>query len=406
MDLTYMTSEHGCTVAVYMPTYNHEPYIAKAIEGVLMQQTDFPVKVIISEDLSTDRTREICRTYREKYPEKIELILARANTRSHIRMALYERCFNCGADYIAMCEGDDYWTDAQKLQKQVDFLEGHRDFTMCQHRTRYLHENEHRLGSVMACAQEVMTFSDILSRNIFQTAVDRSVTTHTSSFMFRAELFKRYGLPPRFTEVVGADHYLQLWAAFQGKIRVLNDVMSVYRVHDTGASQGSRESPAVKLRAQIEQYKIYQEVFPSQYSEEIGFLIQALELKLKLHSGNTPGRRESMDQLFLYAAWMWKKLTVDEKKRVALYGTGEHTRCLIEKIKKLSLPLPTCILNDEDRDSALYDIPVYSLNTTHRHKYDVLALSSSRYQGTMREKVKTVFGDDSFVYDFYESYAP
>ncbi len=116
-------------------TYNHEPFIAKTIEGVLMQQVKFPIELIIAEDCSTDGTRAICQRYAEEYPELIRLITSDSNVgaiANERRAMLAAR-----GKYIAFCEGDDYWTDPLKLQKQVDFLESHPDYSVTFHRCKH-----------------------------------------------------------------------------------------------------------------------------------------------------------------------------------------------------------------------------------------------------------------------------
>ena len=116
-------------------TYNHEPFIAKTIEGVLMQQVKFPIELIIAEDCSTDGTRAICQRYAEEYPDLIRLITSDSNVgaiANERRAMLAAR-----GKYIAFCEGDDYWTDPLKLQKQVDFLESHPDYSVTFHRCKH-----------------------------------------------------------------------------------------------------------------------------------------------------------------------------------------------------------------------------------------------------------------------------
>ena len=117
------------TVSVCMITYNHEKYISKAIEGVLMQNVNFSIELIIGEDCSTDSTRKICVEYKEKYPEKICLLLHNCNL--GMQQNFNETLEVCRGKFIAMCEGDDFWTDPLKLQKQVDFLEApeHNEIT-------------------------------------------------------------------------------------------------------------------------------------------------------------------------------------------------------------------------------------------------------------------------------------
>lgn len=108
-------------VSVFMMAYNHEKYIAEAIEGVLMQKTSFDFDIVIGEDCSTDNTRQIILDYQQKHPGKFKLLLHEENIGAMAnQMAVLQACTG---KFIAMCEGDDYWTDPYKLQKQVDFLE-------------------------------------------------------------------------------------------------------------------------------------------------------------------------------------------------------------------------------------------------------------------------------------------
>jgi len=110
-------------VSVKMITYNHAPYIAQAIEGVLMQKTNFPVELVIGEDCSTDGTREIVFEYQKKYPEIIRVIASDKNI--GMRKNGYRSTKVCRGKYIAFCEGDDYWHDPSKLQKQAVYLESY-----------------------------------------------------------------------------------------------------------------------------------------------------------------------------------------------------------------------------------------------------------------------------------------
>jgi glycosyltransferase involved in cell wall biosynthesis len=112
-----------------MVTYNHESYIAQAIDSVLMQQTNFEFHLFIGEDCSTDDTSNICKKYAEKYSDKITLFAHKHNIgAANNGQIIYKACFESNAKYVAMLEGDDYWTDPLKLQKQVDFLEADGDY--------------------------------------------------------------------------------------------------------------------------------------------------------------------------------------------------------------------------------------------------------------------------------------
>jgi len=112
-------------VSVKMITYNHEPYIAQAIEGVVKQETEYPFELIIGEDCSTDRTREIVFDYQRKYPHIIRVITSDRNV--GMKKNGYRTTKACRGKYIAFCEGDDYWHHPYKLQKQVDYMETHSE---------------------------------------------------------------------------------------------------------------------------------------------------------------------------------------------------------------------------------------------------------------------------------------
>lgn len=132
--------ENTPLVSISMVTYNHEAYIAQAIEGVLMQKTDFQYELVIGEDCSLDNTRKICIEYKEKYPDKIKLLLPAKNL--GITQNFLAIMQACSGKYIAQCDGDDFWTDSQKLQKQVDILEQNEQYTICMHDSTCYREAE------------------------------------------------------------------------------------------------------------------------------------------------------------------------------------------------------------------------------------------------------------------------
>ena len=125
-------------LSVVTITYNHALFIEKCIQGVLAQEVDFPMEYIIADDCSTDGTRAICEEYARNYPDIIRLVSSSANVGA---VENEQRAFLAAkGKYIATCEGDDYWTDPLKLQKQVDFLESHPEYSVCFHRFKKYHE--------------------------------------------------------------------------------------------------------------------------------------------------------------------------------------------------------------------------------------------------------------------------
>lgn len=129
-------------VSIVCVTYNHEPYLRQALDSFLMQQCNFPFEIVLAEDCSTDSTREICDEYASKYPDIINYIRSDNNVGAVENEARAIRAAK--GKYIALCEGDDYWTDVKKLQKQVDFLEAHPDYVVTWTRYKKYIQDEDR----------------------------------------------------------------------------------------------------------------------------------------------------------------------------------------------------------------------------------------------------------------------
>ncbi|MCB2209904.1 glycosyltransferase [bacterium] len=128
-------------VSVIIPAYNFEKYIAQSIEGVLMQETDFPIEILIHDDASTDSTAAIIRSYQEEHPDLIHTILRTENLYSKGIWGAKKLYKQAQGYFIAICEGDDFWTDPYKLQKQVDFMEAHPNCSISCHKVLYHFED-------------------------------------------------------------------------------------------------------------------------------------------------------------------------------------------------------------------------------------------------------------------------
>ena len=156
-------------LSVCVITYNQARYIAQAVESALMQQTDFPLEIVVGEDCSTDETRAILLDLQARHPSRLRLLLGDRNIGM---MANLEKTFTeCRGRYIAILEGDDYWTDPHKLQKQFEALEAHADWTVCFHSVRCMHEDGGQPDFVFPRTSpgEVLAIDDILRRNFIQT---------------------------------------------------------------------------------------------------------------------------------------------------------------------------------------------------------------------------------------------
>jgi len=208
-------------VSVVTVCYNQEKYIEEALQGFVNQQTDFPFEVIVSDDKSTDSTPEIIKKYAKEYPEIIKPILRKTNVGAVKNFVEAMRATT--GTYVALCEGDDFWSDPTKLQRQVDFLDKHPDYTVCFHPVRVFFEGnvqEEFIFPTGADRPKLFTTKTLLQRNFIQT----------NSAMYRRP--KSYDDLPE--AILPLDWYLHLYHAKNGKIGFIDRVMGAYRRHPGG----------------------------------------------------------------------------------------------------------------------------------------------------------------------------
>lgn len=208
-------------VTIWCPTYNHEKFIAKCLDGFIMQQTNFTFEIIVHDDASTDNTRSILVSYAKKHPHIFNNIYQDVNQLSRDSSALARIMTSSSkGKYIALCEGDDYWTDPYKLQKQVDFLEANPDMSLCAHNASVLDNHTFRKAHFVEHVTD-LTKKELISHNPIMTA----------SVVFRNGLID---LPKWMGEIPFGDYGLYFLAITKGRIGVLPDDMSVYRIHNGG----------------------------------------------------------------------------------------------------------------------------------------------------------------------------
>jgi len=210
-----------------MLTYNQEDYISQAIEGVLMQETNFLYELVIGEDCSTDQTTKICSEYAKKYPKIIKLLINENNLGlGHNYVKAYAEC---NGKYVAICDGDDYWIDPFKLQKQVDFLTHNPIYSIIYTKNERLFPTGIKLGPKEQNRPHTTNFENLVFENYIT-----SVTV----------LFKNKPLLPEMNEWIKelpyGDWLTYLWITVDGsKIYFLNDTTAVYR-KDFGTSTALR----------------------------------------------------------------------------------------------------------------------------------------------------------------------
>lgn len=290
-------------VSVVSITYNQEKYIQETLDGFIAQKTDFDFEVIIADDGSTDRTPDIIREYALAHPDIFKPILRNKN------IGIQANCIDAfqaaTGRYIAFCEGDDYWTDPTKLQKQVEFLENNPDYALCFHPVRVFFENNESEEYIFPADKKTSKFTaaELLKANFIQS----------NSVMYRKQNYKN--LP---VNVMPLDWYLHLYHTQFGKIGFINKTMSSYRRQDHGIWWNS--------------HKDQNEIWKSQ---GLGYLSLFTEVS-KIYGNNTVNRKIIESQIID----MFNRLIAIDKK--------ENTTKVREAILQLPLAAEIFLLRQNE----------------------------------------------------------
>ncbi len=285
-------------VSVCMITYKHEAFIAEAIESVLMQQTDFPFELIIGEDFGLDRTRSICEAYQAKYPDVIRLLPSEKNI--GLQQNFIEVLFATKGKYIALLDGDDYWTDPNKLQKQVGFLEKNEAYGMVFHNVHLLKYGQ-MSGLVYAEGRkETISIADILNHDY----------TQTCAALIRAAPLKQIPYADALQWIYNDITLFALILSDGSLARYMPETMSTYRVHEGGvwSMVNIRKKYFMSHIAEniiINQYYPMEQLKPLIIKREVGFykfysvqLLKRGEFRLVLFS------------MFQFVRWSLRHLRV------------------------------------------------------------------------------------------------
>lgn len=213
-------------VSVVMTAYNIGDYLEEAIESVLSQKTNFKIELIIGENCSQDNSRAILKLYKDKFPGIIQALLHETNIGLTPNSIATQNA--CTGKYIAFCDGDDYWTDSNKLQKQIEFLESNSDYSASCHQAETIY---------MDGSTEAHLFGQTTNTTfgVNDTLFERKF--HTSSLVYRQEIWDMAeGIP---ANILSNDRAIYIMVAMHGKISYLNDVMCIYRKSSSGISSSA-----------------------------------------------------------------------------------------------------------------------------------------------------------------------
>jgi glycosyltransferase involved in cell wall biosynthesis len=264
-------------VSVCVQTYQHADYIKQCLDGILMQKTDFPFEILLGEDESTDGTREICIDYAIKYPDKIRLFLhSRENVIfiGGIPTGRFNMLYNLqesSGKYIALCEGDDYWTDPYKLQKQVDILEANEEFVLCFHNAEIIYENTISNERKLFRKYDKNVYT--AQENIYKWIIPTASVLFTNVIPYNQK-------PAYFDNLVHGDFGLFMWLGEFGKFYCINEVMSVYRKHDASIMTSFNNINSIEKL--INQYKNMKDFFGAKYQRDFDKRISSYYIQLSI----------------------------------------------------------------------------------------------------------------------------
>ncbi|WP_051285436.1 glycosyltransferase family 2 protein [Aequorivita capsosiphonis] len=286
-------------VSISCVTFNHEPYIRQCLDGFMMQECDFDFEILIHDDASTDKTQAIIKEYVLKYPDIIKPIYQTENQWSKTTggMNAHYNFPRVKGKYVAMCDGDDYWTDPKKLQKQVDFMEANLDCIMCYHSVKNVFMAKNKKDKIIDL--NTATNLKFTSEEFIKTKYARTVTQ-----FFRSQVIINY---PKWTlESPIGDYPLQMLCAVNGNIGYIGgEPMAVYRVGVSGSTNdgrfGSKEEQKQWVRKRLYNHKKSRDLFNENSNYKYNHIIQQEKQKFSfgmLNQGLDNFNKVEMFKLF------------------------------------------------------------------------------------------------------------
>lgn len=292
-----MQQENSPLVSIICTSYNHEKFIKECLDGFVMQQTNFVFEIIVHDDASTDETQKIVKDYESKFPYLFNNIYQTENHYSKKEVNIwYDIMFpKARGKYIAICEGDDYWTDPLKLQKQVNFLEKNDGYGLvCTNFKLYFEESDKFIINKYSKLFEDISFKSLLKGDFH---------VGTATVCFRKDFYKSYiqEIATDSKDWLMGDFPLWMYISQKSKIYYLNEICSVYRVIEESASHSKEieklmefensvreikhyflnkfDSKGIQLRHEIETFYLYRKIAANvaakgNISQFMGFMIK------------------------------------------------------------------------------------------------------------------------------------
>ena len=377
-------------VSVFCLTYNHAAYIENAIKGFLMQKTTFSYNVFIFDDASNDGTSEILVKYQKMYPDIINIYISPVNTynsaeRPQILLTLYERYLT--GEYIALCEGDDYWIDDHKLSKQIEFMDQNRNCSMTAHAFQ-----------IFNILENTIYIKRHKSRNTYLSAEEVILQPNgnlaTASLVMRREVFwKKYKLPSCDIE----DFIFQLSALDVGKIYYFSDVMSVYRyMHDGSWCKITTLNPKKIIQHNIGfvdfliKYNEYvNNVFEAAvWKKIIIYLYQSIEVAHAIKLRNIQEimiiEKKIAEAINYVLGWMSGEPMLTEKqeellmkfRNVYIMGKGKYSEYITNSLKRMKIEISGYIVSNHEGNT--WDDQTYMINEIENYENVLVIIGISQ----------------------------
>lgn len=291
-------------VSVVCTVFNHERYIRQCLDSLLSQKTDFKYEILIHDDASTDKSADIIEEYAERYPDKIIPVLQTKNQYSQGINPTNILLKRARGKYIAICEGDDFWTSEEKLQKQVDFMEKNPEYSLCVHAAYYAHENGKLDTKFLFKAYEI-------GKTVSTEEILRGWNFATNSILYRSDSRKSLDIPYR-GKCENGDFAILVYLSLQGKVYYMPDCMSAYRVNSVGSLNWGWNRDAEKYaQARREFANMLRRIdayTKCKYHETIAECIEKVELSAYYATGDLKSLKKNKK--------MYRKLTFTQKIKV------------------------------------------------------------------------------------------
>lgn len=306
-----MSNEHNendIVVSVCSITYNHEKYIGQMFDSILAQQCSFKFEIVIGEDCSTDNTRAIIKQYASQYPDIIKPLLPEKNIGAKKN---FSNCLKaCTGKYIAICEGDDYWIDPHKLQKQVDLLEADAAASFSFTKSYIIDENGNRTGDNQPIpVNEHYTYHEILSQ--------QKCFIPTATLLFRNRLPDP--LPYFFTNAISGDIALHLILLSQGYGICIFEETAVYRVHQGGITKSAEHVEHAMVK-QFELYELANKHYEYKYKKDFDIALHDFSNTILIYGAKEKKGIKKIKHAFKYFPLYLKYAPDVSIKKTIYYG--------------------------------------------------------------------------------------